>query len=454
MPSWLQSPTLRLHFLAWGAALGLCLMLFFRLARAAALDLEALVYNQAEGLVARVDQAGLATDVLLLKLAALPLAAVVTARVVYAMVRWLRGTADPVGAMPLWARLGIFVAAQTSFHFFCEPCARALSVGLSVEAFGWIQWSDNVQPAMAWILEETPLLLRALVWSSGALALWLSLRETRPLATVCEPAETQGARAGWRRWAGRLARWGVAGVALLLLLCLAVAVGLHGSRVATTPGLGRFSRTCGGCHIRARPLFFIKTPSEWRTTVTRMRKLEQAPLSEGQAEDVIAFLGGMRSFDDGWTFYTRCLRCHGLGSLTWEPRPTADWERITRRLARFSPYYYKAPVRRQIVAHLKQAHGDEGATFGLPAKRYRALMALADACETCHSITRGVARARRLDQRGAVELLRRHNAKRAQPWSEGELSSIARTYRALVADAALMERLFPHHSPEGGGLPW
>lgn len=441
--------------MAWGSALGLAFVFFHRLARILALDLEALVYNQAEGLTARVDHAELSAEVSLLKVAALPLVVVVTARVVYAMARWLRGTADPMGGLPLWARLGIFAAALASFHFFCGPASRALSVGLSVEAFGWIQWSGNVQPAMERILEQAPLPLQAVLMAAGALVLWLSLRRASTSKnTLYEGHGSKNTNIGWRVWPRRLLRWGVAGVALLLLVTLAVVVGLHGGQAVAAPGLGLFSRTCGGCHIRSRPLFFIKTPAQWRTTVTRMRRLEKAPLTEDQAEDVIAFLSGMRAFSDAWTFRTRCQRCHGPASLWWEPRPAADWDRITRRLARFSPYYYSAPVRRQIVAHLRQTHSDEEATLGLTAGPYRSFMALADACETCHSVTRGAARTRRLDQKGVLRLLRRMNTKRAHPWSEAELPALAGIYRALVADAKLLGRLFPHDAPSEGGLPW
>ncbi len=438
-----------LHLVAWGTALGLYFIFFHRLARILALDLEALVYNEAEGLVARVDRGELATDALLLQYAALPLVVVVTARLVYALARWLRGTADPVGALPLWARLPIFAAALAGFFFFSEPCSRALAVWLSVEAFWWIQWSGKVQPAMEWIFLHAALPARGLLVASAALALWLALRRGE------EPQRVMGdSRAPRPWWPLRLLRWGVAVAALLLLVGLAVVLGVHGSRVAVAPGLGVFSKTCGGCHIRSRPLFFIKTPSEWRTTITRMRKLEKAPLTEQQAEDVIAFVSGMRSFDDQWTFSARCQRCHGAGSLLWEDRPVADWERITRRLARYSPYYYKAPVRRQLVAHLKKSHGDEQATLGLSADRYRAVMALGDACETCHGITRGASRARRLDEQGVLSLLRRMNAKRPKPWTERRLRALVPLYRELVADAETLERLFPHQAPAEGGLPW
>ena len=447
MPARLQR--FRLHLVVWGAALGLYALIFHRLARVLALDLEALAYNQAEGLAARVDHQALDTDALLLLLAALPLVLVVTARGGYALARWLRGTDDPLGALPLWARGVIFGVALGGLHLFAGPCSRALSVWWSVEAFGWIQWSGNVQPVMQGVLQEAPLLLRVLLMAAGALALWLALGRGSPAVPLDHYFGQRG-----RSWPRRLLRLGGAAAALLLLVSLAVVVGLHGARAVSAPGLGLFSDTCGGCHIRARPLFLIKSPSQWETTVTRMRTLEKAPLSEAQAAEVVGFLSGMRSFTDRWTFTTRCQRCHGPGSLFWRSRPAADWDRITRRLARHSPYYYKAPVRRQITAHLRQTHGDEAATFGLSAQRYRATMALADACETCHSVTRGAARARRLSYGGALELLGRMNTKRPRPWTPTQLAAHTRTYRALVADAGLLERLFPHHAPAEGGPSW
>ena len=106
------------------------------------------------------------------------------------------------------------------------------------------------------------------------------------------------------------------------------------------------------------------------------------------------------------------------------------------------------------MAHLVSSHGDEEANLGLTAARYQAFMTLADACETCHSVTRGAVRARKLGPEATLTLLRRMNAKRSTPWSAAELAAAVKTYRQLVADPALLERLFPHSEPETGGLPW
>lgn len=432
--------------LPWALALGFYLLLPWRLGRVLALDLEALVHNQAEGLAARVDSGALAGELLLLRWAALPLVLVTTLRLLYALRRWLRGTADPLGRAPLWARVVIFAVALAPLVLLAGPCARALSVWLSVEAYAWIQWSGNVQPAMGWILEQAPDPLRGLVILCGAILLWLALRR----------GSQGGPGPGIRRtgWPRRLLRWGLAPVLAVPLAVLALVLGFRGPGLASSPGLGAFEQTCGNCHIRSRPLFFIKTPAQWHTTVTRMRQLEEAPLSGQQVADVAVFLGRMRGYSDRWTFATRCQRCHGPGSLAWQHRPAADWRRIIGRLARHSPYYFQAPVRRQLQRHLASTLGDEQATLGLTTERYQRVMKLADVCATCHPITRGARRSRALDAAGVLRLLGRMNNKLPRQVGRPELQAWVRTYRWLVSDEAAQRRLFPHHTPATGGLPW
>ena len=430
-----------LHLAIWGAALGLYFLLPFGLASVMALDFEALLFNLAEGMEARVDRQSLVAGVALLTWGSLPLFLLAAARLLYLPFGRLWGLSNPLLDLPWWARCLVGLPALASFGAFTLPCSRALSVWLSLEAFWWIQWYENIPPVMDAIRENTPYLAVPALLISGSLVLWLSLR-------------ARGVGPGPGR-ALRLLRRGLVLLALLVAVALTGVAGVHGSRVVGVSGRNTFERKCGQCHLRSRPLFYLKTSAEWRRAVKRMRRLERAPVSAEEAQDVTAFLTGMRSFSDRWTFRTRCQRCHGLGTWRWEDRPAADWARITERMARWSPYYYRRSIRQQVNAHLARAHSDEGATFGLPLARYQSYLRVEKTCAPCHSLTWGADRVRPMDSGAVLGLVRRMKAKSSSGPAEAGEGDLARTYHELIKGKELLKRLFPHDMPlRDGGPPW
>ena len=430
-----------IHVAVWGAALGLYFLLPHGLVSVLALDFEALLFNLADGMEAWVDQHALAAGVVLLKWGALPLFILAVARLLYIPLgRWLR-LGNPLLSCPWWARWMVGLLAFASFGAFTLPCSRALSMWLSMEAFWWIQWHENIQPAMEMIREHTPTLVIPSLWISGGLVLWLSLRVRAAGPGPGRPV--------------RLLKLATVLFSSLVAGLLSVAAGVHASRVAGLSGRSTFEEKCGQCHLRSRPLFLLKTPAKWQQTVTRMRRLEQAPLSPLEAQQVINFLTGMRSFDHRWTFRTRCQRCHGLETWGWEDRPAADWARITERLARWSPYYYSQPIRRQVNAFLGTAHSSEASTLGLPRARYQSYQRVERTCTPCHSLTWRKDRVRRMDDDDAQDLVRRMKTKLSPSATEAMDNDLARTYHELIKDEELLKRLFPHDMPlRQGGLPW
>ncbi len=433
------------HAAIWLASAGLFALLPHRLARTLALDYEALFYNLVEGYPARVDAAAVAVGMRWIELGAAPLAVLLIGTLLYRVGG--RHLPDSPLARPGWIPLAVVAAvAGVCWHLFALPASHGLAIWAQVEAYPWIQWAEKLPEITDRLRVEGP--RYALAGLDGIGALFL-------LAVIALRGGEPGRPGGLGRW---LSRGLFALVAVAALASSAPAGGvfaLHGSRVGTAGGLGVFVDTCGQCHIRSRPLFFVKTPVEWRTTVDRMRTLEGAPLSDGQAERVVGFLCGMRSFSDRWTFRTRCQRCHRGGARGWEERTPEDWERVVGRMARWSPHYYRPQIRDQVVAHLTRTRSSEGATLGLSADEYRSFVALDGACSPCHSVSRNAEAVAAWTPYERQELLLRMGDKRPEPWSEPELRTLLEAYTALLDDPELRERLVPHDRPIGeGDLPW
>lgn len=448
MPGRRHPPLVRMaaHAAVWAASAGAFWLLPHRLARVLALDYEALYTNLAEGYPARLDDSALAVGMGWIEWGAAPALVLLFASLIYRITGlWgLRNPLTRVGGLP---RTAVFALGLGCWAVFAMPASHALAMWAQVEAYAWIQWADNIPVVMDDLRLRGPGVLLPGLVLAGALSLWVSLRP---------PADdSRGSRPRWWRRARRVA-WSA--VLLIVLVAAAPAGGiftLHGSRIGGAEGLGVFEETCGQCHLRSRPLYFVKTPVEWRTTVERMRTFEGAPIDEAEAEAVGDLLCGMRSFSDAWTFRTRCQRCHREGVRGWGERSAEDWERVVGRMARWSPHYYRPQVRDQVVDHLVRTRSDEAATLGLDPAVYRSSMALDQACSPCHSVSRAADRAAALEPDARRELLLRMGAKRSEPWGAAELETLATTYEALLADEELRARLFPHDLPATeGDLPW
>jgi len=417
-------------------------VLLFQLLPALALDIEALIIN------VYPDHLHKNTAVwwsgLILRWGSLPLAAPLLARLLlWALSPRLGSWAGLLGRIPLPLKILWALLLLALYGVFCVPLAAGLSVWLSVDAYWWIQWYQNVRPLLDQVLSYSiyvalpglwllaPILLRYHLWGPS---------KVRPRARV----------------------WAIRGLAALLWLvalgALAPAIlvgGVHASRLVLTPGRAILEHTCNQCHARTRPLYFIKTPAEWRRTITRMKEHEKAPLNHEQREEVLAFLGGMRSFSDAWTFRSRCQRCHVASYLGWEDRTAQDWAAIVDRIGRWSPYYYKKDVRDQVVAHLTATRFSQGSTLGLDRETYLRFWNVGKVCSSCHSISREGARYRRRDLEAITRLVTDMREKMVDPFDRGKIRSTAATYKELISAPDRLRKLFPHDKlVEEGGPPW
>jgi len=291
-----------------------------------------------------------------------------------------------------------------------------------------------------WLLIRVPVvalpgLLVAGIWAAGLL-------------------QGQGApRRGWRR---RLL-WGVpAGLALAGTLAVLIAVSPRTGRVAVSSGRGSYERVCGDCHSLTQPLHFVKTPAGWRRTVDRMQQMHGAPLDEGEADRVVGFLTAMRGISAETAFRTRCQRCHYGSASGWRERSPEEWEEIVERFARWSPFYYDAPIRALLVEHLSEHHGVEGGTLEMDRPAYDRYRIIGRRCAACHSISLQAERYRTAPDEETAELVRRMGAKVPGGIPDEEAARLAPAYQELLSDPGRLDLLFPHDRPveNPGRLRW
>jgi hypothetical protein len=408
---------------------------------ALALDIEALIINRYPDHVHRDTAVFWARLVLLY--GSLPLCLPVLARAaLWAMPQF--GTWPGLLTRTPWPLRLLWAVILICLHaIFCTPLAVALSVWLSVESYWWIQWHQNIAPILEDVLSYSVWVALPALWALVLPLLFLQLSRMRPMKRA-------------------VLRWAARGLATLWLLAILASLspalvggGVHAAGLTGTPGRGILEQTCNGCHRRTRPLYFIKTPAEWRRTVTRMKEFEKAPIDDDEKEDVLAFLGGMRSYSDSWTFRTRCQRCHVSDYRGWTERDPGDWAALVDRMGRWSPYYYKKDVRDQIAAHLTATRSEEGATLGLERGQYDRYWKVARRCDSCHALSRASEQYSDRDEEAFIRLVSDMRLKMHEPFPASEIPSVARTYRELIQQPKLRKMLFPHDMLiTRGELPW
>lgn len=435
------------------------------------LDLRALLatirQNLYEGPNLRDDHAALIVAVL--RYGALPLLFLgATAFVLRVRARFVPG-AFTLDRAPGAVRAALAAAALVPFAAFAAPCSIALSVWAVVEAIPWVQWYGVVDDLPERIISIAAPALFAAVLLAGAGATRAALRR--------RPRPGEPARRGLAR---RVALAAVIAPVALAAAVPGLAIAVHATRVV--PVLGKataFERHCSGCHVPEAPLVYTKTPEEWRHQLetTCFDRPEATPENKAwigvgtrgvsrhyrryefdaeAREEVLEFLYGMRSFSDQWTFRTRCQRCHVLSYLAFEDRHPDDWALVVERVSRYSPLYYDASVRRQVVRHLASEFSDvEEAPGGLDAVEYRRVLAAQKACGSCHFLSRKAEASRAMSNDETMALVRRMSEHMPRPLGEDELLEVAAGYRILVADPERMKKLAPHDRPVfEGGLPW
>jgi len=352
---------------------------------------------------------------------------------------------DPIPG--LGPRLRVALRAFTFVPFLAAviPLSLALSTQFALELNAWIEWYGHVDPLMEVSHDLGAKVLVPLLAAVGVVGgLWASA----PRGSF------------WRRplQVRRLSSLPGVGALLFLLLVaggVATVTGVRASRAAgTADGRRVHTERCGSCHERALPLYFVKTPGEWATTVRTHQEIENLALSPGEVDALEDFLTGMRAYEDAWTFRTRCQNCHGSSWRRWEARPAEDWEAIVGRIARWSPYFYSGEVRAQVARYVTKSKGDESATLGLAQEDWDRYQAVGRECDDCHSVGYEASRYADGTREDARAMVSRMSQKMAVPYDEARIDEATDEWLELVRDRELFLRLFPHDHPDdtGGGL--
>ena len=429
-------------------AVVLYLVLLYPLARALALDYQALVenlsqdYSPSQAAQWYADRAWIPFGKLVILAGAGPLFLLAAASVLYYLLPWRVVVANPLRGLPGRWRWAVGLGTFGCFAGACLPGSLALAVWLQVEAYWWIQWYTNVDLVLEQIREYAPPAMLPGMLLAGARCAWLTLRRPRV--------------SGRPLWRKLLSAGGVVLALPLLAPFLGVLVvgAVHASRLVGRPGAGVFEEKCSGCHDLSLPLYYIKTPAEWERTVKTQIEQEGVHLATNQRADVLGFLLGMRSFSDSWTFHSRCQRCH-LSTSGWAHRRPADWAATVDRLARWSPYYFRPDVKAQLLRHLTRHRSRPEARLGLDRVAYDQAWEVARVCSRCHTLSRGLKDYRSASAARLMRLFQRMNLKLARPLGQQQLQRLREPYRKLLADRERLKRLFPHDRPtEDGWLKW
>lgn len=317
-------------------------------------------------------------------------------------------------------------------YTLCVTACRAI--------FPWFTWYDRYHELAEEILEYGP-------WAALPVPVVLTFLASRAVAARARPAwRPVDHRSRLRRWLPRglvalaLAPSAAALAALLILPLLS-----HGSGYYLTGGGATQRRVCSACHNPNRPYHFLKTGELWQVTVKRMRQLEGAEMSDGEAAQIVRYLAARTAYRDAWIFRARCLRCHDEQSLRGRPRAAGEWRQIIRRVARVSPFAHRLDWRKQLEQYAAQhlaAPADR-----LPAGAADKLLFEA-ACDGCHELGVSFDASPRV---GSVEsFVGRMVGKVPSMASADEqrrIISYIRGVRATSPPASQLKALFPHDQP-------
>lgn len=281
--------------------------------------------------------------------------------------------------------LAALVASGLLTFFILAPELYILSVTSFRALFVWFTWYGDVFHQGQLFLQVAPWIPVPFVWVSLMFllrwAIGTAVRRWRPLPRSAR-------RPLWARAIRLVVALPFLASGLGLAVLLAVPALSHGSGYYLTPG-GRLQRDrCSKCHSPYRPFHFIKPAELWKTTVSRMRRLEGAPIDDQQEARIVSYLQSHASLSDSWLFRAKCLRCHGRGTLTARPRVAEEWRLIIGRVSRISPYAFRRDWRRQLERYAGQGLAAAPPKPGTPAgERLQAKLAFERVCGHCHELS-------------------------------------------------------------------
>ncbi len=426
------------HAIAWGGAAAAWILVATPILQMAALDFELVVVNQFELDAASLD--AIPWGRALVQWGPTPLLFAALLHALYRAMRPWTGVAGPLALRSPRRRVAVGVVLGAPFRAAVVPLAVAMSVLVAVEVATWAEWHLEVDPAVQGVIAVVPTLaVPCLLWAG-----WRTIQGFRDRPPRLPPARGPGPmllRAG-----GALP----GALAAVAWTVLALATVPQAVRVVGSDGGRAFAERCGGCHFRAAPLSYGKTPREWHQTVERMRRKAPGTIPDEDAAHIEEFLTNVRATSEQSAFRTRCQRCHGSTWRTWPPRPPGEWQGLVDRIARWSPGYYRQPVAEQVVAWLGSELGDDSATLGLAPPEWERFRRVGELCSPCHSLSWNADDYRRDAHRDehARAMVARMSQKMVNPLSPTEIDAVARDWLELIRDPERFDGLFPHDRPE------
>ena len=192
----------RRHLIVWGAAFAIYFIFVFRFLRILALDFEALVNVLFQVFQLTNDWAPWGR--FFIQFGSGPLFIIFFAALLYRLFGPYLDLDNPLSSLPRKARAALFFFVYNLFLAFCIPFSVGLSIMISVEAFWWIQWYQNVFPTMAYIRFFVPLLTLPGAAFTGFLLLRFSFAR----------AKKEKEKPGFFLQAGRVIYIGAAGLSI------------------------------------------------------------------------------------------------------------------------------------------------------------------------------------------------------------------------------------------------
>ena len=295
---------------------------------------------------------------------------------------------DPLrtrGPYPPLLSVAMLAASALLTIFVLTPQLYVLAVATLRASFVWVTWYGGVFDWAVEFLIYAPWIPAPFILVMVFLLLRRLLVE---LVRRWRPPHRSGPRPLWVRALQVTIGIPLLASGLALAVLLTVPALSHGAGYYLTGGGSLQRDRCSRCHSPYRPFHFIKTPALWKTTVNRMRRLEGAPIDDEDQARITRYLVATAALKDDWIFRAKCLSCHSRGEITHEPRTAEEWRLIIGRVAKISPYAYRADWRGQLE---RFATGELSAPA--PAAGTPGASALADkliferVCGRCHDLT-------------------------------------------------------------------
>lgn len=328
------------------------------------------------------------------------------------------------------------IAAALVTWYLWIPAVYVLALSVIREIFPWFVWYKQYERATAVILnKELWKPLPFLFLLTFFVVRWL----VRKILKVKRETEKRPPRA-WRV-ARALILIAVLGASGAYFLAGLAANAVYQVRTFPPTGMTLQRQKCSLCHPAYRPFHYMKEPEQWRLTVERMRRVNEAPIDEAQEEKIIAYLMRRNTYSDAWLFRAKCGRCHGLDEITQQQRTAEEWRLIARRLQRLSVYAFRDEWLRQIGNHTDK----QLATQPPDGEARKKKVQFEQRCGACHALH--LVRREEAVAAGADELIARMTTKVPGSFTVAEQETIAGYLVELPAAEAEFKSLFPHDYP-------